>query len=73
MFFLLTSLRDDYVGATFQYKRPASRGNSLRQHGLLVAQLTVDCPYTLQWVAPSPLKIALPVGDQDPHLIHPSP
>ena len=24
----------------------------------VVAQLTAECPYTLQWVAPFPLKIA---------------
>jgi len=37
------------------------------------AQMTVECPYTLQWDAPSPpQKIALPTGDLDsgPHLIH---
>jgi len=27
------------------------------------AQLTAACPYTLQWVAPFPLKLPLPMGD----------
>jgi len=46
------------LGANFLYKCCASCGGSLRQHGLLVAQLTAECPYTLQSAAPLPLKIA---------------
>jgi len=34
------------------------------------AQTTVDCPYTLQWDAPFPLKIAPAHGGSGPHLIH---
>jgi len=33
-------------------------------------QMTEECPYTLQWDASFPLKIALAMGDLDPHLIH---
>ena len=33
------------------------------------AQLTVECPYTLQW-APISFTIALLMGNLDPHLIH---
>jgi len=35
---------------------------SLRQHGLLVAQLTAESPYTLQLAAPSPSKLHLAIG-----------
>jgi len=42
--------------ARFLYKCPASRSDSLQQHGLLVAQLTAECRYILQRAAPSPLK-----------------
>jgi len=34
------------------------------------AQLTIECPYTLQWIAPSPLKTAHSPGDLDRHLIY---
>jgi len=34
--FLFSVLTDDYIGTGFLYSCPASRGNSLRQHGLLV-------------------------------------
>jgi len=33
-------------------------------------QMTIKCPYTLQWDAPLPPKIALSIGDLDPCLIH---
>ena len=33
-------------------------------------QMTAECPYTLQWDAPSPSKSLLLMGDLDPHLIH---
>jgi len=36
----------------------------------LFAQMTAECPYTLQWDAPSPLKIVPSHVDLDPHLIH---
>jgi len=36
------------------------------------AQLTAECPYTSQWDAPFPLKIAASHGDLDPHLTHDS-
>jgi len=32
--------------------------------------MTAECPYTLQWDAPFPLKIAPSHGDPNPHLIH---
>jgi len=35
----------------------------------IFAQFTAECPYTLQWVAPSPSKLPLPMGDVDPDLI----
>jgi len=34
------------------------------------AQMTAECPYTVQWDAPFPLKIAHSHGDVDSHLIH---
>jgi len=37
------------------------------------AQMTVECPYTLQWDAPSPLKLPIPMGiwaQQPPLLVH---
>jgi len=34
------------------------------------AQMTAECPYTLQWDAHSPLKIAPSQGVSGPHLIH---
>ena len=34
------------------------------------AQLTAECPYTVQWSAHSPSKLALPMWDLDLHLIH---
>jgi len=33
---------------------------------VLVAQLTVECPYALQWTAPSPSKLSLPWGSGPP-------
>jgi len=36
------------------------------------AQLTGECPYTLQWAAPSPSKLPLPIGRSGPHLTHDS-
>jgi len=32
--------------------------------------MTAECPYTLQWDTPFPLKIVPSMGDLDPHLIH---
>jgi len=34
------------------------------------AQVTAECPYTLQWEAPFPSKLPLSVGDLHSHLIH---
>jgi len=36
----ITALPEDYVGASFLYKCPASRGGSLRQHSLVVVKRT---------------------------------
>jgi len=36
----------------------------------IFAQATAECPYTLQWDTPSPLKIAPFHGGSGPHLIH---
>jgi len=30
---------------------------------------TAESPYSLQWAAPFPLKIALPIGDLEPNLM----
>jgi len=54
------------LGTSFLYKCPASRGSSLRQHGLHVAQLTAEVHYNLQQATPFPLKIAPFHGDLDP-------
>jgi len=40
--------------------------------------LTTECPYTLQWAAPPPSKLPLPMGNLYPHLrhgslVHPNP
>ena len=51
---------------------------SMRAHNLngtsicsaVFAQMTAKCPYTLQWFAHFPLKIALLIGDLDSHVIH---
>jgi len=32
--------------------------------------MTAECPYTLQWDAPSPSKLPLLMGGSGPHLIH---
>jgi len=34
------------------------------------AQLTAECPYTLQWTTPFPLKTAPSYRESGPHLIH---
>jgi len=34
-------------------------------HGFLVAQLSAECPYILQFAAPSPSKLPFPMGDLD--------
>ena len=36
----------------------------------IFAQLTAECPYTLQWDTPFPLKIVPSHGGSGPHLIH---
>jgi len=44
--------------------------NGISIGSVVFAQLTTECPHTLQWAAPSPLKTAPSHGDLDPHLIH---
>jgi len=34
------------------------------------AQMTAQCPCILQWAAPSPLKLPLPMEGSGPHLKH---
>jgi len=36
------------------------------------AQLTAECPYTLQWAALCPSKLPIPTGVSGPHLTHDS-
>jgi len=46
--------------------------NGISIGSAIFAQMTAQCPYTVQWATPSPLKIAPshPMGDVNPHLIH---
>jgi len=47
----------------------AHNPNGISIGSAVFAQLTAECPYTLQWDAPSPSKLPLRMGDLDPHLI----
>ena len=56
----------------------AHNPNGISIGSAVFAQMTAECPYTLQWDAPSPLKIEHFHGGSGPHLImvpwaHPSP
>jgi len=44
--------------------------NGISNDSAVFAQLTADCPYTLQWAAPSTLKITPSHGGSGPHLTH---
>jgi len=44
--------------------------NGISISSAIFAQMTTECPYTLQWLTPSLLKLPLPMGDVEPHLIH---
>ena len=49
----------------------AHNPNSISIGSTVFAQLSTDCPYTLQWDAPSPpSKLPLPTGESGPRLIH---
>jgi len=37
---------------------------------VVFAQMTTECPYTLQWDTPYPSKLPLPMKDVNLHLIH---
>ena len=47
----------------------AHNPNGILIGSAVFAQMTVECPYTLQWDCPLPPKLPLPMGDLDPHLI----
>ena len=53
----------------------AHNPNGISIGSAVFAQMTTECPYTLQWDAPSPApqKLALPMGHLDSRLIHGSP
>jgi len=40
--------------------------NNISIGSAVFAQLTAECPYTLQWAAPFPLKIARSPGESGP-------
>jgi len=44
--------------------------NGISISSAIFSQMTVEFPYTLQWDAPSPSKLPLPMGDLDSDLIH---
>jgi len=44
----------------------AHRPNGISISSAVFAQMTTACPYTLQWDAPSPSKLSIPMGDLDP-------
>ena len=48
---------------------PESSNQALSISSDVFAQLTAECPYTLQRDAPSPSKLPLPMGYVDPHLM----
>jgi len=54
-----------YVASKSRLKL-AARAVLSADAGLLVAQLTAECPYTVQWAAPFPLKTAPFQGCLDP-------
>jgi len=48
----------------------AHRPNGISIGSAVFPQMTVECPYTLQWDTHSPPKnLPLPMGDLNPHLI----
>jgi len=49
------------------HPNPQPNGKSI--DSAVFAQMTAECPYTLQWDAPSPLKIAYFRGICGPHQI----
>ena len=44
--------------------------NGITIGSAVFTQMTTECPYTLQWAAPSPSKLPLRMGDLDLNLIH---
>jgi len=54
------TVRDRRVGYVAHNPNATSIGSAV------FAQLSAECPYTLQWAAPSPLKIVFSHGDLDP-------
>jgi len=44
----------------------AHNPNAILIGSAVFAQMTAECPYTLQWDAYFPSKFPLPVGDLDP-------
>ena len=44
--------------------------NGISIGSAVFAQMSAECPYTLQWDAPFPLKIVHSYADLDRHLIH---
>ena len=50
----------------FRGRIRAHNPNGISIGSAVFAQMTAECPYTLQWRAPLPLKIAPSHGDLDP-------
>jgi len=72
---LCTSLNTCFLGPSWSHNP-----NSISIGSAVFAQLTAECPHSLQWAALSPIKIAPSHGDLDPinYMIplawaHPSP
>ena len=69
---IATSLCTSWLPSNTWFLGPirAHNPNGISIGSAVFAQLTAECPYTLQWDAPSPSKLPLSMGDLDPHLIH---
>jgi len=52
------------------WAHPSSQHNPyISIRSAVFSQMTAECPYTLEWAAPSPIKIAPSHGGCEPHLI----
>jgi len=54
--------------AWFTGTNPANNPNGISIGSAVFAQMVAECPYTLQWEAPSPSKLPLSTGDLDANL-----
>jgi len=68
---MATSLSVSWPRSNTWFLRPigAHSPNGISISSAVFAQMTAECPYTLQCDVPSPSKLPLPMGDLGPHLI----